>query len=279
MKYFLIFSISFLLSACSWLTPETEGIVAKMNGKVITTQEIYSLLPEAYSPEDSVYLVENYIKNWVTKQKLIEESNKLLSEDKRMEIESKVLQYQEDLLVSSVEEALLSQQKIESPTEEEIKTYYTKNTKSFPLQETMIRYRYVNVPTDSVRKYKRLLLSSKKKNKELLEQKAEKYNYTMEDDENHWMSFKKLQQLSPIPPDDPMRKYLRKDKVFVFDNNGMSFVLQIVDFARKGEQAPYKFIKNNIKNILINKRKLHLLSQKKNKLYEQAIQNDEIEKK
>ena len=53
-------------------------------------------------------------------------------------------------------------------------------------------------------------------------------------------------------------------------------LLRIINLKRKGSEAPYDFVKPTIKNLLLNKRKLNLLSDLQKELYKEAINNNQI---
>ena len=67
--------------------------------------------------------------------------------------------------------------------------------------------------------------------------------------------------------------------MFEIKNNNKIFLLKIIDYAEKGEAAPLSYSKKALKSILLNKRKLNLLSQKKEDLYQKAIYENEIQRK
>ena len=61
------------------------------------------------------------------------------------------------------------------------------------------------------------------------------------------------------------------------NNKGYWYFLNISDYQLKGEQMPFDFAKAQIKEILMNQKKMNFLKEVKDELYQDALKEKEIE--
>lgn len=270
MKYISVILFCFF-TACQ---PKNEsGWIAKYNDEIISTSEIKQMLPEDISQEDSIQFVREYVEKWAKDKILLNESNNILSEEENLDIEQKVAAYREDITEAMIEEHLMHNF-TDSVSENEMKTYYDKFPDNFLLKENIISYRMMEVPKDSGRKYKRLLRKDKI---DELKSKLKRNNYYADFEENKWIELDKLKSSDILPEKIKKQNLLDKGQIYSTNVNNKSFIIQVTEIGKKGRTAPYFYIKPTIKNVVLNKRKLNLLSQKKNELYDKALQNGDIE--
>ena len=78
MRYILPYFLLLLVS-CKELKP-TEEPVAQVFEHVLYRSEIQDFLPKPISPDDSMALTQNYIRNWITQKLLLQKANENLSE-------------------------------------------------------------------------------------------------------------------------------------------------------------------------------------------------------
>ena len=62
----------------------------------------------------------------------------------------------------------------------------------------------------------------------------------------------------------------------VLEDSLSFYFLKINNHKKSGDVAPLAFETNNIKNIIVNKRKLNLLKKLKHDLYQQAISSNKV---
>jgi hypothetical protein len=74
---------------------------------------------------------------------------------------------------------------------------------------------------------------------------------------------------------DNLNQLINRRRIKMTNDSAVTFI-RILNLKPKGNQAPFDFVKPTIKNLLLNKRKLNLLSDLQNQLYKDAINNNEI---
>lgn len=234
------------------------------------------MLPKGIPPQDSVSMVKEYIEKWAKNLVILENSRDILKENELLDIEQKVEQYRNDLLIDQIEIHWLSSDSLNSiPSESELKKYYENYKDSFIADNNFVEYRFIKVPKEKAYTTRKLLLDNSPEANNALEKLAQENEYKAELKKNQWIEFHNLSKIIPLLKNAPPSIYLQK-QIFNFPENDSYFMLQITDFAKNGQKKPFSLVKNQIQSIVINKRKLNLLSDKKNELYEKALYNDEI---
>ncbi len=99
-------------------------------------------------------------------------------------------------------------------------------------------------------------------------------DYFFNDEE--WLLFDELLKKIPIKTYD-QEQFLRNNRfIEIPDSTGVFFV-NIKGFKIKESLSPLSFERENIKNLILNKRKLELISEMEKDAYQDALQKEEIE--
>jgi hypothetical protein len=141
-------SVLFLLvlSSCSYFKEEAKPEAIARVGIVICKSEIFDLIPEGTSKEDSVAIVQSYIDRWATQKLLIKAAELNIRKERQIEIDNLVLQYKTDLYTKAYLEEIVSNQLDTLVSETEMRNYYNENKDNFKTNGSLIRLRYINLP-------------------------------------------------------------------------------------------------------------------------------------
>ena len=108
MRYLLkitALSAALLLSACQELPDYLVGdnTVARVGRKELRMSELEHVVPQALGSADSADFVSMYIDKWIAKQLKLEEAELIFSESES-DIEAKVEEYRQSLLIRKIEQ-------------------------------------------------------------------------------------------------------------------------------------------------------------------------------
>ena len=87
---------------------------------------------------------------------------------------------------------------------------------------------------------------------------------------NEWINFSELVNQLPVNISEP-EKFLKQNKKIEVTDSSFLYLINIKSFKLKQELSPFEYVKNNIKKIILNNRRLQLL-----KNLEQDLYNSEI---
>jgi hypothetical protein len=159
---------------------------------------------------------------------------------------------------------------------EQIQDYYEKNTDNFLLKDNIIKVNYVKLTKNATVKDKvKSLLFSDKDNKNQLIDICNKQavNFFLEDDE--WLLFNDLLKEIPIETYN-QENFLKSNRTIEIKDDNYIYLIKIKDFKIKESSSPLSFEKDNIRNIILNKRKLLLINKMHDELYDEAVKNNDF---
>jgi hypothetical protein len=272
--------LGLLLSFCSCKQKneqDTVDIVASVGNIHLPADELSELAGNAYNPEDSVMIVREYVNTWIRKQLMVKQAETDMVED-MASIDKLVADYRNSLLIHKWQEKLALSKINNAVTPEEIEKYYADHAEDFILKDNIIKCLFVKLPPNApdIHKARQWLQSDKNKDKESLKSYCFKYasNFYLED--NVWLLFSDILKEIPIKTYDH-ENYLRYNRYIEVRDSTNLYLLNIKGFKTKETTSPLSFEKENIKNIILNKRKVDFIRKLENDLFEQAKRKNEFE--
>ncbi len=267
--FFLILG-SFLLGCKS---KNNEDIVATAFDYKLYKTDLKGIIPQGTTKNDSIAIIKNFINNWIRQKIVLYKAEKNLTNEQK-DFADQIENYRNSLLVYSYESKLVNQLLDTAISNEQIQEYYDKNTDNFLLKDNIIKVNYVKLEINSPNKAKiKSLLFSKSDNKNQLLELCGKQavNFYLED--NEWLLFNDLLKEIPIETYD-QEAFLKNNRTIETKDENYYYLINIKDFKIKESASPLSFEKDNIRNIIINKRKLELISKMHNELYDEAVKNN-----
>lgn len=266
------------LSACAAPLETTEDpAVAEVYQEKLYRSDLVRAIPPGAPREDSLALARQFIESWARERVLLHKAEENLSTAQK-DVEQQLRDYRESLIVYAYEEALVRQKLDTNISEEEIRSYYVANEKNFELKDNIVRARWFKLrETDKrvLKKVEELWRGDKPEKFHELEVFLAQRGSTINDTHDNWMPFTELQQLVPLRPDNPTDWIPRQHKLMVTDSVGVYYV-DLLEHRLKDSVSPLALVRAEIRSILINQRKLKLIEQMRNDLYEQALAGNDV---
>ncbi len=256
---------------------EDESILARMDDKYLYESELKDILPKDISARDSLILVKNYINNWITKQVLIKKAERNLTREQK-DFSRQIKEYRNSLLVYEYEKKLLQQQLDTVVDESLISRYYDENRQNFILKQNIYAYNFLQIPVEDDPEgiLEKLFNQSNPNAKDSIISLMVNMSGLYDLSEDNWLSFNELkrifpQTLSGINADNLVGQS--------FKNNNDSFItlLSITKEAKKGDVSPLFYVQEDIREIIIGKRRAEFIRHMHNELVNQAYQKKEAE--
>lgn len=278
-KYAVLGILFGIFTSCNFFNKveADDNAVARVKNVFLYHSDISDIIPKDASKADSLLIANNYIQNWIKEQLVLEKAELNLKDDQR-NFDKQIEDYRKTLLTYSYENQLINEILDTNITGEEIATYYQNNLQIFVLKNNIVKVRYLKVPKNApnIKKIQKLYTSKDsvdvKKLKELAHQYAEQFHFN--DDE--WVLLNEIKKQVPNS-ENLTSDFLRNNKSTIEEDSLSIHFLYFIDYKLEQEVSPLSFEMENIKNMIINKRRLTLLHQVKNDLYEQALNNKDFE--
>lgn len=263
-----------LFSSCK----ESDAELKKRSALVIageeflTKEELNELIIDTGDPKDSVGMRKKAIDDWASESFFYQEALTKLNEDE-IDIEKQVLEYKKSLVNHIYRTKIIEANLDTNVSLTEIQEYYNDNKENFILKDNIVKVNYFKIPlkAQSLDKMKRLMYSTAPKDKEQLINLAAQHaeNYFVND--STWLYLEEVKKEVPkLREQDDI--YIYAGKIMELSDDGFYYFLRIREVKSRNSVSPINFEKQNIKKMIINRRKNQLIDQYKQQLLEKAIE-------
>ncbi len=276
-KWLPMLAFVWLVSGCNLFHPKDDTAIARAYNNYLYLSDLQHMLPAGISRADSAVIVQRYIDNWIRQQVYLHHAKENLSGDK-MDFEKKVRDYENSLIIYAYETELLKYEMDTLVAESQIANYYENNQDDFQLKENIVKVVYLKIPLDApdVRQVRRLYRSSDPEELEQLEEYAVQNAASYLIDEGSWLLFSELLREVPIRTSN-QEVYLRNNRHVELNDEYYRYFLHIMDYKLKGSNSPLAFERDNIRTIILNQRKHRFIEEKRQALFQQAVQSNNFE--
>ncbi|PCJ25290.1 MAG: hypothetical protein COA97_08180 [Flavobacteriales bacterium] len=277
MKILTLFLLPLLFS-CSLFEEEiADGIIARVEDKYLLQSDIVGIVPPNTPNEDSTLIIDNYIHGWI-KDNLILQKAELNLKENQKDVSKQLEDYRKSLIIYSYEKELIKQRLDTVVSAEEIEAFYKENNQNFELKDDIVKVRYLKVNRKAPQLYsiRKLYKSNKEGDSEKLKELAHQYAEKFHLNGSQWILFEELKNEVPINVSQS-KGYLKNIKNIELEDSLFFYFVHISDYRFKNDVSPLSFETHNIKNIIINKRKLGLINRIRDELYQEAFMSKDIE--
>lgn len=281
---FLLLSI--FISSCDFIKmkKDTEvgetltNPVARVNDQYLYPEDIEGIAPAGMSREDSTERVQRFVNNWIRKQLLIQEAATKIEFDEA-DIQRKILDYRYSLMGYEYQSYYVNKNLNTTVTDAEIEEYYKDNIDNFVLKQNIVRGKFIKAPKGApkTKRIKGLLLSQKEDDIEDLNSYCLSFATQYQLDDSVWMVFDEVIKNSPLAEIPNKVQFLKNQKFVESSDDQFLYFFKIEEYRISDNVSPLEFVKEDIKSIIINKRKVELAKQLEEDVYERATKNNTFE--
>lgn len=270
MKYFYLLSILFVTS-CSLFSEKEEGLIAKVGEEYLYESELDNFTFE--NEEDSIEKVRSYVESWVREQLLVQKALDNLGDD-QANFEKQLKNYKKSLLIYAFENQLIKQKLDTVISNEEFETYYSANEINFKLKEDIINCNFVHYYNSAP--HQDSLNSKLYKEEDLawLSNYCTQFAIGCHLENDVWIPFTKIKNLGDYTSDNNLYLSLGKNEI---SDSTKTLLINIFEIKKEGEIAPLSYVKEQVRDIILNKRKIQLISKVKQEIFEDATLKNKYE--
>ena len=274
----LILFVILTVVSCKRVEKPKGSAIARVYDNFLYKDEVINMIPKGTKPADSLALVKKYISHWQTEVLVLHRAETQLTEEQK-NVARQLRDYRNSLVTYAYEKELVHSKLDTTIGREEIEAYYNQHKSNFELKDNIIKVIYVKVSKKAthLEKLKQWYKSDDKKDRQQLEQYCKQYaeNYFLDD--NTWLLFDDLLKEIPIQPAYNKESFLQNNHFVEVSDADFLYFVNIKGFQIKNSISPLAFERANIRNIILNKRKLDLILKMKEEAEREARANHEIE--
>lgn len=275
--HFLFLAFVILLLACKGKQPTEEaGLLASVREHTLSRREVKQLIPARASSEDSLLLAESIVRKWVKDVLVYDMAQRNLS-DEKAEIDRLVDNYRRSLVRYRYQERLVREKLSADISEADMRDYYEANRKELLLDRNLVKGLFLKIPVDApalsdVKSwYRSTNESALEKIEKYSVQNANVYDYFYD----KWVDFDDVMDNIPIHVADP-KAFLRAHSFVEVADSNFCYLLNIAEYLPSGSVAPYDYAVSQIKELLVNQRKVEFLRNFEDELYNDAIRRGDV---
>lgn len=271
------FAVIAIASACSYFQRHADdNIIARAYDDILTNYDIIGLVPSGTAPKDSAEIVRNYIENWLRQKAIIHKAEKNLNNEQK-DFSKQLEDYRNSLIIYTFENELIRQKLDTNITDSDIEDFYNNNSEEFGLKENIVRVVYVKtfISDPANKKLRYLYKSDRETDKQLLMEISAKSAVNSFLDDEKWLYFKDLLKEIPIETYD-QDSYIRNHRYIEFQDSVYSYFINIKGFRIKEGIAPLNLVRDNIRSLIINQRKINLVKQMEDDVYNSALKKGDL---
>jgi len=258
---------------------DSETVLAKAGENYLYLSDLESNIPSNISGSDSIQLINNLINNWVKQEILLQYANMNLP-DSLKDFTDQLKAYENNLLIYEYKKRYIEQRMDTTVELEEMEKYYQDHLNEFQLKQNIIQFAFIKIPIQSemVEQARDLIknINDTSIDRTMVRDFCERNAVDFYLNDEHWISFNELLKQVPLEVFN-QEIYLKNNKFIEIKDHPYWYFIHLRDFKIKEDVSPFDFQKERIKSIILNKRKIELLNNLEENVYQNAVENNHFE--
>ena len=273
----LIFLLILLTSCSAFFKKKSERVLARVYDDYLYESDLKGIVTPGTLPKDSIAITRSFIQNWVHQRLILQQAEKNLTSS-QLDFSRQLENYKNSLTIYEYENALVRQNLDTLITDEETQNYYDANQQNFLLKDNIVQIQYVKLPLKSAysKQFKKLLGSDNQDDKNKLSDLCEKQAADYFLDNQNWLLFSDLLKQIPIKSYN-QEDFLKNHRDLEYQDSLYLYLVRFKDFKIKESISPLSFEKQRIRDIILNKRKIELISRMQDYIYANAQKKNVFE--
>jgi hypothetical protein len=277
-RLFVLLVLPAVLFACTPSGNTGSGdVLVRVYDKYLYVSELEGLVPRGTSVHDSLTMVRRFIQNWVDRELIIKKAEENLP-DEYKDFSSKLEEYRNSLVIFEYEKMLIRQDLDTNISFEAVSEYYDQHKNNFLLKDDILNMQYLVLHQDSpaIKKFRQYIRSEIPEEKDSLALYSSKYAESFSLSEDYWIDLDQMMETVPVPTYsfrdfNTNRRYLEvRDSVFIY-------MIYVKDYKPTDSVPPVYFLEDELRKMILNKRKNDLIKNMRHTVLEDAIQHNQVE--
>lgn len=278
-KYYILLAVLVsIFGGCNAIDRKHQkGSVVVVNGQYLSYSTLDSLTL-GLSSEDSIRVAQQYISQWAKDIVMYDEAKARTNPS----IERLVEDYRRALYVHAYEEYLVEQQMPKTILDTTITQLYEHISGQLLLDESIVKGLLVVYPNDApktqqLKRWAHQLADGSISAEEM--DQIEKYAYQNANGYElfieRWFTTSDLLKFIPIEHSALENQISKQNQIEISDST-QTYLLQLTAKHLRGEKMPIDYATPKLKEIILTERQIEFLQKERERLYNEAIQNQNI---
>lgn len=274
----LLWPLLLILGSCiGGANNSSDNVLARVGNEYLQESELEGIAPSGIPVKDSIQIIQSYVNSWVSQRLFLQKAIKNLRQ-KDMGFEKQLEEYRNSLIIYTYESALVKQRIDTVVSEDEIEAYYNDNQANFQLKNNIVRVYYARFDDDfpELKKFRNFFYSDKQDHRDSAEYYIENYSNLYFLNDETWVLFSDVLRFVPIETFN-QESFLRNNLKTNFKQENFIYFICFSDFRIKDGVSPLSFERENIQKIILNKRRLTIINEMREEVFNAALERNEFE--
>lgn len=253
---------------------QSRNPIVTVLDQTLYMSDVENIVHYGMSPEDSAKVVNAFVKMWVNDKLLYNKAKDNISESK---IDELVAEYRRSLIMNEYQSQLLQERISKTVSDRDLSNFYDANKARFNLTENIIQGLYLKIPKSSpqVDNFKKWYKQGTDAAIEHIDKNALQNAVAYEPFFDKWVNMDQVMANIPtIVPD--LEDFLKKNKELESQDSTFVYLLYIKNYKLIGEEAPYEYVKDDLKSVYREVQRDKFLKELQADLYNKAMAKEQI---
>lgn len=273
--YPLFISITLLILSCSNINNDNSNDLIARAGENFLYQND---LPSFSSRQDSLLRYKNFVELWAKEKLLYDLSLTNLSQSKKNELDLLIEKFKIDLYINSYKDLIVNSRIDSIVTNEEIESYYNANIENFTLNETLLKYRYLKVPSDNINinRIRRYIQRLSNDDRDFLDSLNFQFAELKVND-SVWFAERDVISSIEFINQTNKSNFMRVNRLYEIKDDQYINYFIVKDLLKSGNIPPLSYLYDRIKLNIINQRKIDLIKNINKEILNDALKSSKYE--
>ena len=275
LKYFFFLLLAGFVS-CHLIMDSEKVPLAKVGERVLYLDDLQSVLPAGLSSDDSMMMAEDYIKKWIMNELLVKKAEENLSPAQK-DLSKELMEYRNSMLTYRYKMELMFQRLDTVVSDSEISAYYELHKDNFVLNKNIVKAIFIQIPSEVSRPEQVKVFCEQVSDDNLkeLQEYCLRYAITYDLYVDNWVELEQIARNLPEPITDENR-FLRRNATIEMRDKDFYYLLCVIDYRLASNLAPVEYVEENIKSLIINRRRIDFLKKIEDDVYIEGIRNNKF---
>jgi len=266
--------LGILVLNCSNSNAVSEEIVAEVGQNKLYASDLTDIIPAELNRIDSVVLADDYINKWIKQELLIQKANENLTPEQK-DVSRELNEYRNSLIIYKYKNELMKQRMDTTVSKEQIEAYYNANPGNLKLSRNIVKAIFVKIPNEFANPslLKSMVADTSDEGLNELRDFCVQYAKGFDIFIENWVDFETVKNNIP--------QEIENTAYFLANNNQIEssdsvyyYLVRIQNYKLQNDLAPLSYVQGNIKNLILNQRKIEFLKEIEENIYTEGIRNN-----
>lgn len=265
-----------LLAGCKGNDKTVKRIpVAEVDKVILYYDELPNLIQRGVNDADSASIVQNYANKWAKRRLMLLKAEENLSAGTKTEIEQQLEETRTNLVLYQYQRQMMLEKMDTVISDTELESYYATNEKSFTLGSNIVKALFIKLPaeTPDLQKIKSLARSNDQKDLQQLDSYCYQFAEKFDDFNEDWVTMDRL-SVELQQDIENEENFLKRSTFYEKSDSTSVYLISIRDYRLRASLAPFEYVKNDIKRIIWNTRRIEFIQNLENGIYNDALREN-----